>query len=103
MKTRVKITIAAAVLVAAISGGLATAQPTIPSPTRAAGLDCADYPEGEACVSGVCIEVSSGAVCSSVCLTNADCLLPGYGCRKVHQGNGEKVGLCFPIRQVVNP
>lgn len=56
-----------------------------------------DYPRGEACASRIAINVTFGHVCTQQCDTDAECL-PTWGCKRVPQGNGEAVGLCFPRR-----
>lgn len=69
--------------------------------TRAVGAPANDYPRGEACLSRIAIHVTFGAVCSDLCVTDAQCP-SGWGCKTITQGNGQDVGLCFP-RRVTSP
>lgn len=102
MKPRPRTVLLTALLSATIAGlGVASAQ-LVTNPARAVGAPADDYPEGEACASGIAIDVTAGNVCSDFCSEDSDCPTD-WGCRQVHQGNGEKVGLCFPYRNVANP
>ena len=100
---RTKLMITGALVLVLSSAGVALGQLSGPSPTRVTGAAADDYPRGEACASGIAINATLSHVCSNECTTDSDCSLTGWGCRQVPQGNGERVGLCFPHRVLAHP
>jgi hypothetical protein len=100
-----KTTFLVALLLSALAGlGVASAQLIQPSPTRAVGVDCSDWPEGQACADDqLCIDATVTKVCSSYCTSDADCTEDGWICRPLVQGNGETVSFCAPSRVLANP
>ena len=70
-------------------------------PTRGVGEPSDDYPHGEACQSHISVDVTFGMVCSTECVTEAECP-EGWACKTLQQGNGVDVGLCFPRRILPN-
>jgi hypothetical protein len=80
--------------------GIAGAQLAAPSPTRALNADCSDWPAGEACSSGLCLDVTLGKVCSVYCVSDEDCTNEDWRCRTITQGNGERISFCAPLRAV---
>jgi len=77
----------------------ASAVPGAALPTRAVGEPADDYPHGEACASRIAIDVTFGSVCSTECVTEAQCP-NGWACKSIQQGSGLDIGLCFPRRVV---
>jgi hypothetical protein len=69
--------------------------------SRRAGEACNDFVEGEACASGIAIDVTFGFVCTDTCVDDADCP-EDWGCKAVPQGNGDAAHLCFPRRVTVS-
>lgn len=98
---RIRLLVAVLALLAG-TGGIAVAQ-LGPQPTGLINTPCGDYPEGDSCASGLCVDVTVGQVCSNYCATDDDCTLNGWGCRAITQGNGEKVSFCAPRRHLANP
>ena len=68
-----------------------------PLPLRLIGAPANDVPTGEACQSGIAIEIEFGSLCSHTCVINEQCP-EGWGCRQVPQGGAPPVGICFPRR-----
>ena len=68
-----------------------------PLPLRMIGAPANDVPTGEACQSGIAIEIEFGHLCSQTCVIHAQCP-DGWGCRQVPQGGAPPVGICFPRR-----
>jgi hypothetical protein len=101
-KSRVKVIVAAIVLAVGSGIGIATAQ-LGQQPTRLINTPCNDYPEGQRCASGLCINVTVGHVCTHLCSSDADCTVPNWGCKVTTQGNGEKIHYCAPKRVIANP
>src|SRR5690349_5347489 len=91
---------AGVVLIAGAAGTFAVAQNAV-SMTREIGEACNDYVEGDACASGIAIDISFGFVCSDHCTEDQDCPTD-WGCKAVSQGNGEDAHLCFPRRVTVS-
>ena len=75
------------VAAAVLTVGLAVANAQT-SANRALGATADDYPEGQACASGIAISVTAGHVCSETCTSHSDCPT-AWGCKSVPQGNGE--------------
>lgn len=88
------------VLIAGTAATIAVAQNAV-SMTREIGEACNDYVEGDACASGIAIDISFGFVCSDHCTEDQDCPAD-WGCKTVPQGNGEDTHLCFPRRVTVS-
>ena len=86
------------------AGSIAVAQSVegqveLPAATRAAGESCSDWPEGQACASGLCLDVTPfGSVCSQVCTSDADCTLEDFFCHFIREPKGTVIGLCTPLR-----
>src|SRR5262245_23201226 len=91
---------AGVVLIAGAAATIAIAQNAV-SMTREIGAACNDYVEGDACESGIAIDISFGFVCSDHCTEDQDCPAD-WGCKAVSQGNGEDAHLCFPRRVTVS-
>lgn len=66
-------------------------------PIRAMGAAADDHRTGEACISGIAIDVTFGSVCTDTCVLDAQCP-DNWGCQTIQQGNGTDIGLCFPLR-----
>lgn len=66
-------------------------------PTRGVGEPANDYPRGDACASGIAIDITFGSVCTAHCVTHEHCP-EGWACKSFEQGNGERIGLCSPRR-----
>ena len=91
---------AGVVLIAGAAATIAIAQNAV-SMSRGIGEASNDYVEGEACASGIAIDISFGFVCSDHCTADQDCPTD-WGCKAVSQGNGEDAHLCFPRRVTVS-
>jgi hypothetical protein len=91
----------AVILLISASAGLLTGYAEAqlePLPIRLTGQSCADWPEGQSCLSGLCIDVSPfGAVCSHYCIEDLECP-DGWGCANQREGNGSWVSYCRPRR-----
>jgi hypothetical protein len=92
--------------------------PNAPGRTQGMGQDCSAAPNGDNCISMLCIDVSPlGKVCSVYCTipdagpvpftippdfnpirsdASPDCTISNWGCDQLQQGDGTMVGICRP-------
>jgi hypothetical protein len=89
------------ILLISVSAGLLTGYADAqlrPLPVRLTGQSCSDWPEGDACLSGLCIDVSPfGAVCTNHCRSDVECT-EGWGCSTLREGADGWVSFCRPRR-----